>query len=322
MPPTKKSNASMVFSLTYRQVRKECINVGLSPNGSIDELRQRLLEFQETHPAVATAPPAKRKRKNKKAKKTRTEDAPPPKKAKKSIAADLTCPITLELPFDPVTAEDGRVYERAAIEQYFQTKRGAKIKSPMTNLLMGKKLIPALTIKNLIETSMENGDIEGDLANKWNERAQQKALVARVLKQAEQGDVAAMEDAGCSYEMGNDGFEQNEEKAFFWYDKARAQGSIRGMTEVAFMLLTGKGVAKDEKQGLVYLCLAAHKGSDWAAYHLGKSLANGQYDLKADRDEAVYWLQKCLFPCSLEYMTREGKDKARDTLKELLDHAN
>ena len=32
-----------------------------------------------------------------------------------SIAEELICPITRDLPADPVTAEDGRVYERHAI---------------------------------------------------------------------------------------------------------------------------------------------------------------------------------------------------------------
>ena len=36
------------------------------------------------------------------------EKAPPAKKQKRCIEDDLVCPITLELPFEPVTAEDGR----------------------------------------------------------------------------------------------------------------------------------------------------------------------------------------------------------------------
>ena len=32
-----------------------------------------------------------------------------------AIADEWICPITLDLPLDPVVAEDGRTYERAAI---------------------------------------------------------------------------------------------------------------------------------------------------------------------------------------------------------------
>ena len=40
-------------------------------------------------------------------------------KAMDDSAAEFCCPITQELPIDPVTAEDGRVYERSAIEETF-----------------------------------------------------------------------------------------------------------------------------------------------------------------------------------------------------------
>ena len=35
------------------------------------------------------------------------------------VAEEYVCPITAELPIDPVTAEDGRCYERCAIEEWF-----------------------------------------------------------------------------------------------------------------------------------------------------------------------------------------------------------
>eukprot|EP00550_Attheya_septentrionalis_P003018 CAMPEP_0198281798 /NCGR_PEP_ID=MMETSP1449-20131203/1671_1 /TAXON_ID=420275 /ORGANISM="Attheya septentrionalis, Strain CCMP2084" /LENGTH=90 /DNA_ID=CAMNT_0043977717 /DNA_START=9 /DNA_END=277 /DNA_ORIENTATION=+ len=43
------------------------------------------------------------------------DDSQPSKRRKLSPSDELVCPITLDLPFDPVTAEDGRVYERSAI---------------------------------------------------------------------------------------------------------------------------------------------------------------------------------------------------------------
>ena len=46
------------------------------------------------------------------------------KKMRKSIndvAADLVCPITQELPIDPVMAEDGKIYERNAIVEWLGT---------------------------------------------------------------------------------------------------------------------------------------------------------------------------------------------------------
>ena len=53
--------------------------------------------------------------------------SPQEKKMRASIndvAADLLCPITQELPFDPVIAKDGKIYERTAILEWFRKKDG------------------------------------------------------------------------------------------------------------------------------------------------------------------------------------------------------
>ena len=47
-----------------------------------------------------------------------TEQANKFKKVMDESAAEFLCPITQELPIDPVTVEDGRVYERSAIEEW------------------------------------------------------------------------------------------------------------------------------------------------------------------------------------------------------------
>ena len=46
------------------------------------------------------------------------EDSPP--KQSKEITDDLICPITLDLPFDPVIAEDGRVYDIMIVNRSVQ----------------------------------------------------------------------------------------------------------------------------------------------------------------------------------------------------------
>eukprot|EP00966_Prymnesium_polylepis_P099303 2299984-Prymnesium_polylepis.1 len=56
-----------------------------------------------------------------------------------SMADEWVCPITFELPLDPVFAEDGRTYERCAIEEHIRTQ-GAELKSPLTNEPMGTRL--------------------------------------------------------------------------------------------------------------------------------------------------------------------------------------
>lgn len=59
---------------------------------------------------------------------------------------EFLCPITQEIMEHPVSAEDGHVYERAAIEQWLSVKQT----SPSTNMEMGSKLTPAYSIGSLI----------------------------------------------------------------------------------------------------------------------------------------------------------------------------
>ena len=81
-----------------------------------------------------------------------------------SYTGDLICPLTRELPIEPVAAEDGAVYEREAIEQHFQGK--ANVKSPITNEPMDTRLIPAQQLQNLIREMVKAGLIMGDLSGK------------------------------------------------------------------------------------------------------------------------------------------------------------
>lgn len=60
----------------------------------------------------------------------------------------FTCPITQELMVEPMSAEDGHSYERAAIERWLEKN----VTSPVTNLpLPTKRLTPNITLKKSIE---------------------------------------------------------------------------------------------------------------------------------------------------------------------------
>ena len=80
--------------------------------------------------------------------------------------AELLCPITYSLPVEPVLAEDGKVYERSAIDDWFKKHR----KSPLTNVAMGVRLLPALQIKNLIRAMVSSGALTGDTVDAWKQK--------------------------------------------------------------------------------------------------------------------------------------------------------
>ncbi|CAB9521009.1 SAM and U-box domain-containing protein 1 [Seminavis robusta] len=146
------------------------------------------------------------------------ENQQPSKRPKKSPSDDLICPISLELPWDPVIAEDGRVYERESIEEHIGhvKKNSRDLRSPFTNDFMGSKLLPANWVQNHIDTLVESGVIGGELADKWNEKVEQKKL----LEKAERGDADAMCTVGFNYQSGSDGFKEDLEAAFRWYKRA------------------------------------------------------------------------------------------------------
>lgn len=94
------------------------------------------------------------------------------KKAKKDAGSDvgramveqLQCPITSEFPVCPVVAQDGRVYERDAIERWLSSKAT----SPVTNAAMGTSLVDSTQTRTLILTAIEGGSIDDDSAAVWH----------------------------------------------------------------------------------------------------------------------------------------------------------
>jgi len=86
-----------------------------------------------------------------------------------AFAREFVCPISLELPVDAVTAEDGRIYERSAIACHI-AKQGESLRSPVTNEPMGPRLLPATQVRNAIELIVQNKAVTGRLCDTWVDR--------------------------------------------------------------------------------------------------------------------------------------------------------
>ena len=239
---------------------------------------------------------------------------------KKSPADDLICPITRELPWDPVTAEDGKIYERHAIVEHFKTR----CTSPLTNQPISQKLLPATQIRSLIETLVENGMIEGDLAITWNGKMKQQKELEELKKTAEDGDPLASLSLGRFYESGEHwlhGIRKDDKQAATWYKKAHKQGSITGTAMVGNLFCSGQGGEHCHTTGIMYLSIAAGQGSRLGAYYLGMAIARGaQYGiLYVDKTDAIYWLEKALgnSPDCIDCLADKDMMEARKMLQEL-----
>ena len=110
------ANEVLVLSLSFNGLRKECTKHGLAASGNASVLRKRLRCF---FGKAKPDPEGRNDTSSSKRSCTSSEEQKSSKRQKRSIVDDLLCPITLELPVDPVTAEDGRyVTERSAPRLY------------------------------------------------------------------------------------------------------------------------------------------------------------------------------------------------------------
>ena len=231
-----------------------------------------------------------------------TEQASKFKKTVDDSASEFLCPITQELPLDPVTAEDGRVYERSAIEEWLERNE----KSPHTNEPMGKRLLPALQVKNMIETMVKSGALSGDKCAAWTQKLEQEKEVERLRQRAEKGNLRAMTLLAYAYQRG-DGVKRDRAAAFEWATRAADLDDVAALTLVADSHLYGKGTTKDERTGLIEFGQAAALGSEHACYVLAYAYHKGYSGLKKDSSKVAYWAAKMrrnagngICPCSDE----------------------
>ena len=239
------------------------------------------------------------------------------KKMRASIndaAADLLCPISQELPVDPVIAEDGQIYERGAIVEWLS--RNAT--SPITRAPMGTKLLPALNVRNTIGSLIKSGAIEGELAEAWREKLENKLKVKEVGLKAEGGDGTAMWQLGLWYDFGRQGLPIDAVQSRAWYERSAAARDPKGMAAFGDALLCGWGGPQNTALGLVMASQAAELGSDLGAYILGQAFFKGQWGLAKDFVRARFWLKKIVDgECEHKNLRDPARNKLYPWLREL-----
>eukprot|EP00978_Attheya_sp_CCMP212_P024021 scaffold74754_cov41-Attheya_sp.AAC.1 len=291
-------------SLSYQELQAECRQANLSTSGNTGKLKQRLRGFLISH-------------NNKREAEGGDVNPRPAKRNQKSPSDDLICPITHDLPFDPVTAEDGRVYERSAILEHFKSNPTG-LKSPVINEPMGRRLFPAVQTKNLIETLIENHAIQGDLAEAWTKKQDERKHFEALTKKANDGDTKAMFKVGMMYFMGKKGVTTDRELAYNWLKKAADKGNIKGLAWVGSILVHGHGVGKNSTLGVAFSAMAAEGGSDLACCDLGIWFADGHHGLPVDTSQAKRFLQKGTSgTCSYVHAGGRRKERALSKLQEL-----
>ena len=209
-----------------------------------------------------------------------------------TIAKQWICPITLMLPTEPVKAEDGHTYEREAIEGWL----AQNATSPVTRAHMGTRLMEDYAAKNTIETLVNSGDIDDELATAWKHKLAEKLLFEKEVKEmrakAKGGDGEAMWELGRWYQFGSNGLAEDIAQARAWYERSATARDPKGMGSFGAYLLLGIGGSKETSLGLVNVTEAAHLGSELGAYLLGEAFFKGTSGLPKDPVRARYWLKK------------------------------
>jgi TPR repeat protein len=195
---------------------------------------------------------------------------------------EFLCPITFSLPVDPVTAEDGNVYERSAIEEWLKQQH----KCPVTNLAMGTKLLPALRVKNMIRAMVTSGTLTGDKVDAWKLKLEEEEEVAEWLRKAEAGVGWAMSNLGRLYALGLKGLAQDKAKAVEWFEKSHEAGHAGGTCGLGWCYLDGDGVPKCPMRASTLMSQAAERGSKAACCTLGLAYAKGDWGFPKDEKMA------------------------------------
>ena len=230
-------------------------------------------------------------------------------------AEEFICPITFELPIDPVTAEDGRVYERHAIEDWIA--RPGELKSPTANTPMGPRLFPAKQVRNVIERMVRTGSISGPKAEAWSKKLAEEDEVKAVRARAEGGDAAAMHELATWYFLGENGLAKDFKQAAGLFQRGDHLGHASCTAALGVCYARGEGVEQDKTYAVHLYSIAAKDGSEVGCYNLATCLAYGYNGLRPNAPAATRWYR------AMESATvRDGCDGARDKAAEWLrEHA-
>ena len=116
---------------------------------------------------------------------------------------DFYCPITLEVMEEPTLAEDGFSYERENIEDWFRRKKANNepITSPKTGEVMGDKLFPNTTLKNIIQNTRFEREPTSDINTQTEEKQVDSTEVQTEEKQVDSTEVQTEEKKVGSIEV-------------------------------------------------------------------------------------------------------------------------
>lgn len=154
-----------------------------------------------------------------------------------------------------------------------------------------RNVLAAFALATGLCASVVAGPLEDGIAA-FHEKAYAKAAELW-LPLAEKGDAAAQYFIGTLYVEGN-GVEQNDAKAFMWFQRAANQGHAAAQYNLGASYAEGTGVAKSDVDAAKWFQRAANQGMVFAQLNLGLLYAAGN-GVPQDNVEALKWFELALF---------------------------
>lgn len=279
-------NKSTKFSVA--ELKSELGKRHMSTRGNKDELNTRLTNAIETTIEIEAARDGKKRQ----------------KRMCEVLAAEYICPITQELPVEPVTAEDGKIYEKAAIQKWLTMN----LRSPATGLPMGTHLLPATQVRNTIEQLVLSGDVDKDKTLNWLQKFKNDKKMKKLRARADQGDLDAVYKIGIAFSKGMYGVAIDKHEARIWFEFGAMRNDVKCMAMFGDFLLRGIAGSVDHCSALIYISQAAALGSDMAAWILGNiyihnyPIIRPMIDMNVDR--AQHWFEQVCV-CEVKHLKHD-----------------
>lgn len=134
---------------------------------------------------------------------------------------DLVCPISQELPTQPVVAEDGKVYDQDAWQKYtnrtVRTTTQKRLRSPWSRKLISKEVYCSPPIKQIIEQAVRDGHVPEELCASWKEKLRLQSEFQKLNHTAKRKPSVWME-IGDRYCNATGGVSKNLQLAYESYE--------------------------------------------------------------------------------------------------------
>jgi|SaaInlV_125m_DNA_1040241.scaffolds.fasta_scaffold01112_2 hypothetical protein len=227
-----------------------------------------------------------------------------------------TCPITHALFLDPVMANDGHVYERKAIEDWFvrnphPRRSMGQNKSPMTQRTITTFLTPALQTRNTLKSLIDGGLLTGEAVDTWKaamkKKEEEAATLLRIRVGEMQGDLPAAVALGVAHEEGLHGLKKDHCEAHKIFVRAANAGSASANMWAGYLLLKHAHLPNATPLGVAYVRAGALLGSEHACAMLARWHKNGSHYMQKDDSAVTFWYKKML-GCNFN---RDSSDEER-----------